>query len=140
MADLASISVAIESVKLALGIAKDLKNATEAFNEAENRLKISELYINLSEARISLADAQDEIHKLQRQIRDLQEKINSVDDLEFRDGAYFRKEPIDGKPNGPFCPGCWESPEKLMATMSPVSGHFSIAGRWKCNSCGKYVR
>ncbi|MCG1030442.1 hypothetical protein J5S76_00480 [Bacillus amyloliquefaciens] len=139
MPDIASITTAIESVKLALGIAKDLKTAGEAFTDAENRLKLSDLYFSLSEARISLADAQEEIHSLQKQIYELQKKIESSDELEFKDGVYYRQIPIPGKPNGPFCPGCYESPSRRMASLSPMPADFTFAGRFTCNSCGKTI-
>ena len=40
MADMASITAGLNAVKLAFNIAKDLKDATAAFNEAEFRLKL----------------------------------------------------------------------------------------------------
>ncbi len=135
MPDITSIAAAINSVKLALGIAKELKQASDAFNEAENKFRISELYSSLSEARISLADAQEEIHKLQKQVQELQHKIDSSDDVVFKDGVYYRKEPIDGKPNGPFCPACYDGSQRRLSTMSPMPRQFSFAGKWQCNSC-----
>lgn len=50
--------------KLSFNIAKDLKDATAAFNEAEFRLKLSDLYLSLSDARMNLAEAQQEISAL----------------------------------------------------------------------------
>ncbi|MCE3106952.1 hypothetical protein ACVST0_18110 [Yersinia enterocolitica] len=140
MPDIASISAGIESVKLALNIAKDLKTATAAYTEAETRLKLSELYINLSDARISLADAQEEIHDLKNQIRELNEKLNSSDELEYKNGLYYRKVEISGKPNGPFCPKCYEGVQKKMATVHTVSGPFATFGNYKCTSCDSFYR
>lgn len=140
MPDIASIAAGVNAVKLALGIAKDLKDATAAYTDAEFRLKISELYINLSDARINLADAQDEIHDLQKKIRELQEKIDTADDLEFRQFAYYRKVEEVGKSSGPFCPTCFEGPLKRMSTMTEMDPQFSFAGRYRCNACGGKVK
>lgn len=86
MADMASITAGLNAVKLAFNIAKDLKDATAAFNEAEFRLKLSELYLSLSDARMNLAEAQQEISSLQGEISSLKAQLSTVDELEFRDG------------------------------------------------------
>lgn len=137
MADIVS---GLTALKTAFDIAKELKNATKAYNDAEMRLKFSDLYTALSEAKIELADTQLEMHELKNQIANLQAKIDASDDLDFRDSVWWRKTPIDGKPNGPFCPKCYEGSQKKMSSMSPVSGHFSFAGKYKCNTCGTYVK
>lgn len=137
MADIVS---GLTALKTAFDIAKELKNATKAYNDAEMRLKFSDLYSALSDARIELADTQLEMHDLKQQISALQAKIDASDDLDFRDSVYWRKTPIDGKPNGPFCPKCYESSQKKLSSMSPVSGDFSFAGKYKCNTCAAYVK
>lgn len=135
MADMASITAGLNAVKLAFNIAKDLKDATAAFNEAEFRLKLSDLYLSLSEARMNLADAQQEISGLQREITSLKAQLNSVDELEFRDGFYYRVSPVDGKPNGPFCPKCYEgSPKKLSSVMAATGIHSHFGSKY-CHAC-----
>lgn len=135
MADIASITAGLNAVKLAFNIAKDMKDATAAYNEAEFRLKISELYISLSDARINLADAQQEINSLQTEINNLKAKLQTVDELEFRDGFYYRVIEIDGKSNGPFCPKCYESGNKKLSTVMKATGIHSHFGKKYCHSC-----
>lgn len=130
----------LAALKTAFDLAKDLKNASSAYTDAEVRLKISELYTALSEAKIELADAQLEMHELRQQVSTLQSKLDASDDLDYRDSVYWRTTPIEGKPNGPFCPKCYEGPTKKLSSMSPVSGQLTFAGRYKCNSCGTYVK
>lgn len=130
----------LAALKTALDIAKELKNATKAYNDAEMRLKFSDLYSSLSEAKIDLADAQLEMHALKQQITDLQAKINASDDLDYRDSMYWRTTPIEGKPNGPFCPKCYEGSQKKLSSMSKVTGHFTSFGKYKCNTCNSYIK
>ena len=137
MADIAS---GLAALKTAFDIAKELKNATKAYNDAEMRLKFSDLYTALSDAKIELADTQLEMHALRQQITELQDKINASDDLDFRDSVYWRTTPIEGKPNGPFCPKCYEGPQKKLSSMSKVTGHFSSFGKYKCNTCDSYIK
>jgi|SRR5471030_603483 len=137
MADIAS---GLAALKTAFDIAKELKNATKAYNDAEMRLKFSDLYTALSDAKIELADTQLEMHALRQQITELQSKINASDDLDFRDSVYWRTTPIEGKPNGPFCPKCYEGPHKKLSSMSKVTGHFSSFGNYKCNTCVSYIK
>ena len=137
---MADIVTGLTALKTAFDLAKDLKNASGAYNDAEMRLKFSELYSALSEAKIELADAQLEMYELKRKVDELQGKLNASDELEFRDNVYWRATPVDGKPNGPFCPRCYEGSDKKMSSMSAVTGHATIAGKYKCNSCNAFVR
>lgn len=137
---MADIVGGLAAFKTAFDIAKELKNATSAYNDAEMRLKISDLYTALSDARIELADAQIEMHDLKQKIAELENKLNASDDLIFKDDVYWRAIPIEGKPNGPFCPSCYENSNKKLSSMSKVTGHFSAFGKYKCNTCAKYVK
>ncbi|EKN3736757.1 TPA: hypothetical protein PXL76_004264 [Yersinia enterocolitica] len=134
-----SIAAGFNAVKLAFNIAKDLKDATAAYTEAEFRLKISELYTNLADAKMSLSDAQLENHALQAEILKLKEKIKSSDDLVYKDGVYFRKEPLEDQPNGPFCPKCYQE-DKSISSLDTVTGHFRSFGKYKCPKCGSRLR
>ncbi|WP_258960219.1 MULTISPECIES: hypothetical protein [Klebsiella pneumoniae complex] len=137
MPDIASINAGLSAVKLAFGMAKDLKDASAAFNDAEIRLKISDLYNALSEARISLAEAQVEIVELQTEVRRLEGKLKEADELEFRDGFYYRVVPVDGKSNGPFCPKCYEG-QKKISSVSAATGIHSHFGKKHCHGCGSH--
>ncbi|MBX9447078.1 hypothetical protein [Dickeya chrysanthemi] len=138
MADIVSITAGLNAVKLAVNIAKELKEATAAFNEAEFRLKLSELYLSLSEAKINLAEAQQEIISLQAEITSLKAQLNAVDELDFRDGFYYRLNPVEGKPNGPFCPKCYEGSPKKLSTVMAATGIHSHFGSKYCHSCQSY--
>ncbi|MET3068828.1 hypothetical protein [Atlantibacter hermannii] len=135
MPDITSINAGLSAVKLAFGMAKDLKDASAAFNDAELRLKISDLYNALSEARMSLADAKIEIVELQTEVQRLESKLKETDELVYRDGFYYRAEPIDGKPNGPFCPKCYEGMDKLLSSVNPATGIHSRFGKKYCHVC-----
>jgi len=137
---MADIVTGLTALKTAFDLAKDLKNASDAYNDAEMRLKLSELYSALSEAKIELADAQLEMYELKRKISELQGKLDASDELVFREAVYWRANEVEGKPNGPFCPKCYEGSEKKMSSMSSVNGQFRFAGRYKCNTCGTYVK
>lgn len=137
---MADIVTGLTALKTAFDLAKDIKNATGAYNDAEMRLKFSDLYSALSEAKIELADAQIEMYELKQKIDELQKKLDASDELIFRDGVYWRLTEVEGKPNGPFCPKCYEGSARKMSSMSAVSGHFSFAGKYKCNSCDTYVK
>ncbi|MDF7657653.1 hypothetical protein PUG81_01630 [Erwiniaceae bacterium L1_54_6] len=137
---MADIVTGLAALKTALEIAKELKNATAAYNEAEFRLKLSDLYNSLSEARIELADAQIEIHGLNAKVKELEGKLNAPDEMVYRDGVYYRAVPLDNKPNGPFCPACYEGPSRKTSSMSRVDAMFSHAGKYKCNTCKAYIK
>lgn len=137
---MADIVGGLAALKAAFDITKELNNAASAYNDAEMRLKFSELYIALSNAKIELADAQIEMNALKHKIAELENKLNQSDDLIFEDDVYWRATPIEGKPNGPFCPSCYENSYKKLSSMSKVTGHALAFGKYKCNSCRQYVK
>ena len=130
----------LTALKTAIEITKEIMNASSAFNDAEMRLKFSELYSTLSDAKIELADAQLEMHDLRKKIIELQDKLDSSDEVVYRENVYWRAHPAEGKPNGPFCPNCYEGPRKQLTSMSNVDSTFSFAGKYKCNTCNSYVK
>ena len=69
------------------------------------------------------------MYELKLKIEELQAKLDASDELEYRENVYWRASPINGKPNGPFCPRCYESSEKKLSSMSQVTGHATIAGK-----------
>ncbi|MFS4688335.1 hypothetical protein ACL655_22085 [Klebsiella quasipneumoniae subsp. similipneumoniae] len=84
MADIVS---GLAALKTAFDLAKDLKNATSAYNDAEMRLAFSELYSALSDAKIDLADAQIEMYEMKQKIEELKSELYRLMNLSFCDSV-----------------------------------------------------
>lgn len=104
------------------------------------RLKFSELYSALSDAKIDLADAQIEMFEMKQKIAELQAKLNASDECDFPMLYIGTARQLKIRQIGPFCPICYEGPEKELASMSSVSGHFKVFGKYKYNICAAYVK
>ena len=87
---MADIVTGLTALKTAFDLAKDIKNASGAYYDAEMRLKFSELYSALSEAKIELADAQLEMYELKRKVVELQGKLDASNEIVFRESVYWR--------------------------------------------------
>jgi len=128
MADLASISLALSTVKSAMDIAKTLKDSTQSLSEAEQKLKVAELISSLADLKTELADVKINLIDKDDEIRKLNEIINEKVSLSF-DGKFYRKK----EDSIPFCPICWESNQKaihLEFFNSHTRGKIQ-----KCNVC-----
>lgn len=136
MPDMGAISAGLNSIKIALAIAKELKGATTAINDAEIRLQIADLLEALAEVKIKLVDAKDENLELKEKIKELKVALAKQDEVVFRDGYYFCVKPKEGKPDGPFCPNCYSS-KNVLSLLTEVTGHFRVFGKYECPSCEK---
>jgi hypothetical protein len=114
-------------LKRVYDLAKDAKNI-------ELTETISDLRIALSGWKVKFAEMEEESLDLQAKLKELQEKLAVGQELVFRDGAYYRAQPIEGGANGPFCPGCWET-GKIAVSMAAMTGPFSVFGRYSCPKC-----
>ncbi|MFT5726724.1 MAG: hypothetical protein ACI8PB_000846 [Desulforhopalus sp.] len=65
---------------------------------------------------------------LKDKIRDLEKTLNQKDEVTFRDGHYYLANPVDGKPEGPFCSKCHSDEDKLIL-LEELTGSFKTFGK-----------
>lgn len=135
MSDISSISIGLQSIKTAIDITKDLRNIDSSLKDAEVKLKLAELIEALSEAKIQLSEAREENQELKTKIKELELQFNKLDEVEYRDGFYYLKEPVNGKAEGPFCAKCY-SDEKKLILVTDLPRSFHDFGKYKCPKCG----
>jgi hypothetical protein len=87
MPDITAITARIGSIKQAIALAKEIRQATSAMESAELKLQIADLAEALSDAKLNLVGAQDVIVGLQRRIKELEETQNYRDKLILADGV-----------------------------------------------------
>lgn len=135
MADIGSIAIGLQSIKTALDITKELRNIDSTLQDAEVKLKLADLIEALSDAKMQLSEVRDENQSLRDEIRILEEKLKQQDEVEFRDGYYYIKNPRDGQAPGPFCAKCYSDDKKLIL-VSELPQEFQDFGKYKCPKCG----
>lgn len=136
MSDIIAITAGIQSIKLAIDIAKDLRSVTTSYKDAEIKLKIADLFEALAEAKMQLVDTQEENFNLKKKIKELEKSLSKRDEVIFKDGYYYAKIPEEGKPTGPFCPNCYTKYNRL-SILTKQSGEFLVFGEYLCPGCDK---
>lgn len=134
MLDISAISAGLSSMKVAMDIAKGLKDSTTAINDATVNFKIAELLEAMSEVKMHLVEAKDENIELKEKIKELEKALNQKGEVIFRDGYYYLSAPQSGKPEGPFCSHCYSSNNELTL-LTEVTGMLRNMGKYKCPSC-----
>jgi hypothetical protein len=135
MPDISSISIGIQSIKTAIDITKDLRNIDSSLKDAEVKLKLADLIEALSEAKIQLSDAKEENQELKIKIKSLENDLKCQEEVEFRDGFYYLKEPKSAQAEGPFCYKCYVDEKKLMLVNEMPFG-LNDFGKYHCPKCG----
>jgi hypothetical protein len=113
MADIATISAALGSLKTAIGIAKFLGESDLSLEKAELKLKLAELIAALADAKMEVADVQDALVEKDKRIAELEEAFEVTHKVVRHKDAYYASDD-GGNPVGvPYCLRCWENDHKL---------------------------
>ena len=118
----------MESIKAALKIAKAVKNATDAINNADLKLQIADLISALADAKLEASKSIELIASLKQQL-----KLKS--EMKFNGSVFYRD--IDGENEGPYCPTCYDV-ERLVVHLHKEQGKGlsgEIIRNWLCKAC-----
>lgn len=126
--DMASIGAGLTSFKAVLDITNILKNSVTSLGDAEINLKFAELLMSLADLKTEIAETQYILVEKDKRIKDLETKLNIRDKMVFEDPVYWMYS--DGKKDGPFCPQCYDSKEKVIRLQTYGDDN------WKCETCG----
>lgn len=123
------INSALTGVKTATEIAKYVKDAGTAFDEADFKLKMAELLIALAESQSALAESTQSISEKEEEIKKLQDLLKFSSKIQRFNNAYFELDPDNKLIGDPYCQHCWEA--RQMAV------HLTYVNRseFKCPSC-----
>ncbi len=119
----------VTGLKAAWDVAKALKVATDAIDDAHIKLQMAELISALADAKIEAAENAEKISELQR-------LLNAKNELKYVEGKYFR-ENENGEQEGPFCPTCYDATSKEIR-LQHVPGAYG--GDWNCRVCDGMFR
>ena len=106
----------VAGLKTAWEVAKALKVATDAIDDAQIKLQMAELISALADARVEAAENAEKIAELEK-------ALNTKADLKFDGKVYFMP---DGE--GPFCPTCFDKEGSLIRLQ-----HWDDT--WACFNC-----
>ncbi|HEY0083233.1 MAG TPA: hypothetical protein VGB61_10615 [Pyrinomonadaceae bacterium] len=133
MADIATISTFLTSIKTATEIAKAIKSVDVSLEKAETKLKIADLIESLAEARMQAAEIQEILQEKDGRIAELEKAFELKSKL-VRDGDAYYQADENNKPTGdPYCSHCWEVNHKTIHL------HYGLLRKQKkCPACQNF--
>ncbi|MBY8024876.1 hypothetical protein KW469_07340 [Vibrio fluvialis] len=134
MVDISAISMGLTSIKTALDITKDLRNADLSVKDAELKLKLADLIEALSDAKIQMSEIKDENQSLRDTIKEYERKLALKAEVIFENGHCFLKSPESGQAPGPFCANCYSDSQKLIL-VSELPLDLHDIGKYRCPKC-----
>lgn len=132
MADIATVSAVLGSIKTASDLAKVIKDSSESLQKAEIKMQLADLINSLADARMELAELQSVIIDKDNEIFELNAQINVSKSVVWVKPYYFIEE--DDHRDGPFCAQCYDTTRKLIR----LQGGGTSA--WHCQTCNNRVK
>lgn len=119
----------VTSVKVVLEIAKGIKAATDAIDNADIKLQAAKLISALANAEIQAAESAELIASLQQQIK-------SKSEMKFNGSVYYRATDA-GKEKDPYCQVCFdkETLEIHLQKELHKNQHGKVTTYWLCKVC-----
>jgi hypothetical protein len=123
----------ITSINNAITLAQRLREISKNIEDAEFKNVLADLSLEMADTKLALAQVTEENAQLKSELTKLKHsRGESQSDLVFKKFAYYSE-----SDDGPFCSGCYDT-QKQKIRLSPVTGHFTTFGRFKCPSCNQY--
>ncbi|EGR0050425.1 hypothetical protein NMS01_003808 [Vibrio cholerae] len=132
MADIATISAVLGSLKTAHDLATIIKTSGNSLEQAEVKFKLADLIYALAEAKMELAKIHGLLIEKDEEIRSLRTQIDEKGNLVY-EAPYYWLRNLDAK-DGPFCQKCKDVDDlyvRLQKRLSP--------GIWHCTNCKTHV-
>lgn len=128
MADpLSILTAAIETLK-------KLREVSQRIKHAETKNLIADLGISLADLKLEVAQLKEENVLLKQEVAKAAEQRDFRANLELNDGVYFFVEPVPGRPEGPYCPTCFDV-DGTLVIVGETQGSFTFFGKYHCNNC-----
>lgn len=131
MADLASISAVLSSVKTATDLARIIKDSDISLSNAEAKFQMAELICALADVKLELAEVQSILVDKDAHIFSLESQLKEQRSVKFDGTLYY----AEGD-NTPFCPVCYEGSKKLIH-LTHYDGTRDCEAYDLCKTCNQ---
>lgn len=133
MSAIATAGAVLASIKTALDIAKAAKDAGSALDQAELKLRLSEIISALADAKIEMADVSEELQLRDTRIVELEDAFQSKDSVVRVQDAYYIVDKAGNASGEPLCAACWETRHKKFGLARKAAQRMTRS----CLSCGR---
>jgi len=118
----------VAGLKVAWDIAKNLKEAANALDDAQIKLQIADLISALADAKIEAAENSEKIVELKKQLK-------TKSSFSFNGSLYYKENEDNDENEGPYCPTCYDNNDKEIRLHNIAGNPF---GNWQCKVCKGY--
>lgn len=134
-----NISLALNSIKTAIDIARLISESGTSLEKAELKLKLAEILDALADAKIEITGFQSLLSEKDERIRELEEAFALKEKLVKKGDAYYGVDEHNAAAGDPYCLHCWETDHKPIhlhqAGGGEKEGYFTV-----CSVCkNKYA-
>jgi hypothetical protein len=126
--DIATISAALGSIKIATEIAKFIGESSGSLEKAEFKLKLADLISNLADAKIKITEIQQTLLDKDAELRKLREQLSIKGKLNWEPPYYWVID--EGRKDGPYCQQCYDKNHELIRLQD-----YYGDGSWECMTC-----
>ncbi len=131
MADVMSI------LSTAIATVQKLREVSEKIKDAETNNLIADLNIALADLKMQFVTLREENMQLRKELQQAREQMDFRSKVVLKEGLYFLTEPVEGRPEGPYCPNCLDAEDKLIL-VTKVQGPFRDLGNLRCPKCKNF--
>ncbi|MBB2964751.1 hypothetical protein [Methylobacterium sp. R2-1] len=124
------VMAGIAAASQALKMAREIREVSKDFENADLKSKIVALVETLSDAKLALIDAKEELQNAKSEAEELRTKLAFKTDRTVRRNGMYYEIYDDGQPSYlPFCPRCTET-GKFITIVQEQNAHQA-----KCPNC-----
>jgi len=131
MADLATITAILNNLKVAIDIAKALRDSDISIERAELKLRLAEMIGALADAKIEVTNIQQLLADKEHELTELKDAFQSKDALVKRYDGYYHMDENGNAVGEPYCISCWQTKHKRY-NLQYLAGDRTIK---QCVSC-----
>lgn len=132
MADPVTITTILGNLKVAIDIAKAIRESDVSIERAELKLRLAEMIGALADAKLEVIEVQELLAEKDKQLSELEQAFQSKDALVKHYDAYYEVGPSGGAVGEPFCAHCWQVKHRKYHLASEPRDNFVRV----CINCG----
>jgi hypothetical protein len=127
----------IEELSTALSVANQLREMQKRIKDVEFKGLLADLQLALADVKVRCAALEEENIRLKRELAETKNRKDLRKNIVSRDGLYYLNTPVEGRPEGPYCPGCLDGKQQLIP-LTKQSGAWKSFGEYLCPSCKEH--
>lgn len=123
----------------AIATVQKLREVSEKIKDAETNNLIADLNMALADLKMQFVTLQEENMQLRKELQQAGAQKDFRSKVILKEGLYFLTKPVEGRPEGPYCPRCLDAEDKLIL-VTKVQGPFRDLGNLRCPECKTFYQ